>query len=205
MRLICLLTFLMAINLLKAPAQEQDEETLKDIKEFQTTLNKEYKDPKESPLEKNDLKKFKSHDYFEPNLKFRVKATLDRNVNPEIFQMKTSTMRLARYKKYAVANFEIDGKSYALNIYQSIDLMSRDEYKDHLFLPFTDETNGASTYGGGRYMDLKIVDGDQIIIDFNKAYNPYCAYSYRYSCPKVPDENNLPIEILAGVKYVGKH
>ena len=76
---------------------------------------------------------------------------------------------------------------------------------DHLFLPFTDNTNGVETYGGGRYIDLKIPAGNTINIDFNKAYNPYCAYSDKYSCPIPPPENHLDIEIKAGIKLTDHH
>ena len=76
------------------------------------------------------------------------------------------------------------------------------EYKDHLFLPFRDLTNDVETYIGGRYIDLTIPKGNKITIDFNKAYNPYCAYNYTdYSCPIVPEENKLQTRVLAGIKY----
>jgi TonB family protein len=83
--------------------------------------------------------------------------------------------------------------------------MQTKEHADHLFFPFTDETNGKETYGGGRYLDLRIPkSGDDIVIDFNMAYNPYCAYSSRYSCPIVPADNQMNIEVPAGVKYQKK-
>ena len=69
-----------------------------------------------------------------------------------------------------------------------------------MFLPFKDKTNGVETYGGGRYLDLTVPDGDSIVIDFNKAYNPYCHYNIEYSCPLVPRENKLLFSIKAGVK-----
>jgi uncharacterized protein (DUF1684 family) len=69
-----------------------------------------------------------------------------------------------------------------------------------LFLPFLDTTNGIETYGGGRFLDMRIPKSKEVIIDFNKAYNPYCAYNYNYSCPIVPLENNLSIKVKAGVK-----
>ena len=78
--------------------------------------------------------------------------------------------------------------------------MQQEKYRDYLFLPFTDNTNGEQTYTGGRYIDLSIPDGDTIVVDFNKAYNPYCAYNKKYSCPIVPSVNNLDTEIRAGVK-----
>jgi len=83
--------------------------------------------------------------------------------------------------------------------------MNNPEYKDYLFFPFTDLTNNASTYGGGRYIDLRIPQGNVIVLDFNKAYNPSCAYSPKYSCPIVPGENNIDVAITAGVKYEGHH
>lgn len=83
--------------------------------------------------------------------------------------------------------------------------MATVQYKDYLFFPFTDTTNGNETYDGGRYIDLRIpASGNEIIIDFNKAYNPFCAYSAGYSCPIVPAENNLDIPITVGVRYYKK-
>ena len=83
-----------------------------------------------------------------------------------------------------------------------MDLMRKDAYKDYLFLPFRDATNGKQTYGGGKYLDLKIPEGNEIIIDFNKSYHPYCAYNaHDYNCPIVPEENTLSLEIKAGVMY----
>lgn len=114
--------------------------------------------------------------------------------------MKTSTSRLPMYEKYGELHFTIDGKICKLNVYRSLDLKKTDEYKDYLFLPFSDTTNGNETYLGGRYIDLKITDGNTMVIDFNKAYNPYCAYNSKYSCPAVPQENVLDVAIRAGVK-----
>jgi uncharacterized protein (DUF1684 family) len=83
--------------------------------------------------------------------------------------------------------------------------MATKEYTNYLFLPFTDLTNGKETYAAGRYIGLKIPkEGNELIIDFNMAYNPYCAYSDRYSCPVVPAANNLATEIRAGLKYINK-
>ena len=87
-----------------------------------------------------------------------------------------------------------------MNVYQNLLLRETEEFKDYLFLPFADLTNGEQTYGGGRYIDLSIPDKDSIIINFNTAYNPYCAYNAKYSCPLVPKENHLDYSIEAGVK-----
>jgi uncharacterized protein (DUF1684 family) len=114
--------------------------------------------------------------------------------------MPTSTARKPLYVKYGEAHFTMDGKQLKLNIYRNIELSKQEEYKDHLFLPYSDLTSGKESYIGGKYIDLKTPAGPTIVIDFNLSYNPYCAYNYKYSCPKVPLENDLPIEILAGVK-----
>jgi uncharacterized protein len=189
----------------RSVAFSQEADPIAEIAAFQTELNQQYKTPDKSPLDAKALKKFKKHSFYDVDLKYRVVATLDRNVSQATIQMKTSTTRLAKYKKYAVAKFQIDGKEYALTVYQSLDLMKSTEYKDHLFLPFIDQTSGDETYGAGRYIDLRLTDANEIIIDFNKAYNPYCAYSDSYSCPKVPEENYLDVAIRAGIRYQAKH
>jgi len=94
-----------------------------------------------------------------------------------------------------------------LTVYKSISLSKNAAYADYLFLPFTDQTNASETYAGGRYIDLKTKDftNNQVVIDFNKAYNPYCAYGGGYACPKPPDENKLDIKLEAGEKvFAGK-
>ena len=83
--------------------------------------------------------------------------------------------------------------------------MSKPGYEDYLFLPFLDNTNGETSYGGGRYVEGRIPEGDILVIDFNKAYNPYCAYNEKYSCPIVPRENSVDENIEAGVKAYDKH
>jgi uncharacterized protein (DUF1684 family) len=186
-------------------ANSQDETALAEIRQFQDELNAQYKSADKSPLDSKDRKRFKKHDFYKADLKYRVVAKLDRNVNAEILHIKTSTERVAKYKKYALATFQIDGQYYSLTLYQSMDLLRSPEYKDYLFLPFLDKTSGEESYGAGRYIDLRMTEGDEIVIDFNKAYNPYCAYSNRYSCPRVPEENNLGVEIRAGIKYTAKH
>jgi peptide deformylase len=93
-----------------------------------------------------------------------------------------------------------------LNVYQSVALFQNPAYKNHLFLPFLDLTNGQESYSGGRYIDLSTDDikGNNVEIDFNKAYNPYCAYSNGYRCPVPPVENNLETKIMAGEKAFHK-
>lgn len=188
---ICIMFQLITVN-----AQSYEDSILV----FQEHLNQEYSNPEKSPLSKKELKRFKSHTYFPIDERFKVEATFERKLNAIPFLMKTTTSRLPKYEVYGVATFQIDDQTFNLNIYQSHNLREKEEFKNHLFLPFTDQTNGKSSYGGGRFIDLEIPEGDVIIIDFNKAYNPYCAYNENYSCPITPKENDVQIEIKAGVK-----
>ncbi|HQE34811.1 MAG TPA: DUF1684 domain-containing protein [Flavobacterium alvei] len=170
------------------------------VEKFQKDLNTEYADAKTSPLTAEDLKIFKTLDFYPISEKYFVTAKFIRTENEKPFEMKTSTSRRPLYVKYGEAHFTIDGKPFQLNIYQNIELSQDSAYKDYLFLPFFDLTCGKESYIGGKYIDLKIPQGNTIAIDFNTSYNPYCAYNHKYSCPKVPLENNLNIEIKAGVK-----
>lgn len=175
----------------------------KDLSEavkFQSELNESFSDSLKSPLMKEDLNKFEGLDFYSIREKYIVEANFIRTKKEKAFPMKTTTSRTPIYKKYGELHFEIDGKKLKLNVYQNIELNKKPGFDDYLFLPFSDETCGKESYIGGRYVDMKIQKGKQWTIDFNKAYNPYCAYNYKYSCPIVPLENDLPIEIKAGVK-----
>ena len=171
-----------------------------DAVKFQTDLNESFADSLKSPLMKEDLSQFEGLDFYPISEKFIVEAKFIRTKNEKAFQMKTTTARTPIYKKYGELHFKIDGKELKLNVYQNIELNKKPGFDDYLFLPFSDATCGNETYIGGRYVDLKIQKKKKWIIDFNKAYNPYCAYNYKYSCPIVPLENDLAVEINAGVK-----
>lgn len=168
--------------------------------DFQKKLNISYADSSKSPLTEEDLKAFTSLDFYPIDQKYIVNAQFVRVKNAKVFEMKTTTDRLPKYKKYGTLYFELEGKQLSLNVYQNLDLIKKPGYDDYLFLPFSDLTCGKESYIGGRYIDLRIPEGRTVEIDFNKAYNPYCAYNHKYSCPIVPLENDLEIEIKAGVK-----
>jgi uncharacterized protein (DUF1684 family) len=170
------------------------------VEKFQKDLNAEYADAKTSPLIAEDLAQFKSLDFYPINEKAFVVAQFIRTQDEKPFGMPTSTARKPVYVKYGEARFQMEGKEFKLNIYRNIEFSKKEEYKDDLFLPFSDLSSGKESYIGGKYIDLKIPTGDTIVIDFNLSYNPYCAYNHKYSCPKVPMENDLAIEIKAGVK-----
>lgn len=168
--------------------------------DYQRNLNAFFKDATTSPLKDKDRKKFEGLDFFEFDSTYVVNAKILLTPEAEAFEMKTSTERVALYRKYAKLEFKLKDEDQHLFVYQ--DLESDDA--SYLFLPFLDETNGETTYGGGRYIESRIPEGDILIVDFNKAFNPYCAYNEKYSCPIVPRENYLRTEINAGVKAYKK-
>lgn len=192
--------FVFAFTVCKTNAQTYTGE----IEQFQEQLNEEYKDPEESPLEKKMRRQFKGHDFYPIDSTYRVTAHYIKIENGEDFAMQTSTQTPRAYQKYAMAIFTLHGVQDTLYLYQSHRLREKAAYKKYLFLPFTDLTNGSETYGGGRYIDLQIPDANVIIIDFNKAYNPYCAYSHSYSCPIPPTENFINHKITAGIRLSAK-
>jgi uncharacterized protein (DUF1684 family) len=183
----------------------QEETLIAQSKAAQTKLNEEFANPETSILEPEDFKNFKGLEFYPIDKKYIVKAKFIRTPNEKPFLMPTTTDRLPEYVKYGEAHFTIDGKDLKLNLYKSTQPYDEPGYEDYLFLPFTDYTSGDGSYGGGRFIDARIPKGDTIVIDFNAAYNPYCAYSHKYSCPIPPKENDLKVRIEAGVKDFGKH
>lgn len=178
----------------------QEKFDVSSVEAFQKELNYEFADSIKSPLTVEDRLQFKALDFYPIEERFFVIAKFVRTKKEKPFEMKTSTERKPLYVKYGELSFSIDGKAFKLNVYRNIALSQKKEYKDHLFLPFSDLASGNESYIGGKYIDLKISKGNTMTIDFNKSYNPYCAYNHKYSCPIVPLENDLNIEIKAGVK-----
>lgn len=179
-------------------------DALQGIAKFQSKLNAEFRDPKTSPLPDRFRKDFEGLDFFEPDTTYRITAKFVRTPEAIPFLMPTTTDRKSQEVVYGVAHFELNGKQHQLEIYQNKELMLQEGFADYLFLPFTDKTNGNETYTGGRYIDLSIPSGATIDIDFNTAYNPYCVYNKKYSCPIVPGVNALDTEVRAGVKAFGE-
>jgi uncharacterized protein (DUF1684 family) len=184
------------------PAQPTDRVWADSLDDYWGRINAEYRDTAHSPLLPADLARFTELERYAPDARFRVKARY-RPRKGEPFGMRTSTDRLPMYEPVGTLSFRLNGIRERLTVYRNIELSKRPEYVNHLFIPFTDLTNGETTYGGGRYLDLEGPLADEVELDLNRAYNPYCAYGGRYSCPIPPVENHLELRVEAGVKAFG--
>ena len=201
----CLLNSILFLSIALISCNSQDKRKLTGKTAFQRLLNAEFKDATTSPLTEKERKNFKGLDFFSVDEKYKVKATLIKTLDYKEFYFPTTTDRIAVYQKYGELIFVIDNVPCKLDIYK--DETIQEKYKNLLFLPFLDKTNSFSSYKGGRFIDVLTTEEQKdgtIIIDFNKAYNPYCAYNSKYSCPITPKSNYLDIAIEAGVKAYKK-
>ncbi len=173
---------------------------LQEIDSFQQKMNADMRNPEISPLPDRYRKNFEGLDFFAPDTTFRVWAQLEYTPDAVPFMMPTTTDRQSEEVVFAIAHFRLQGREFELELYQNQELLGNPDYEDNLFLPFLDDTNGSGTYEGGRYIDLRIPEGDSLLIDFNMSYNPYCVYNKKYSCPIVPRVNALDIPVRAGMK-----
>ncbi|TLV02345.1 DUF1684 domain-containing protein [Dyadobacter luticola] len=158
--------------------------------EERAAKDEQFKTTKDSPIK--DKENFHGLHYFEPDLSFRVKA----NISPYMKDDKEVVVKYTdgtseKYEKYGYANFTIGGQTQKLLLLKNEAILS---------VLFKDATSGKQTYGGGRYLDypLTAVKNNVIMLDFNKAYNPYCVYQETYACPVPPAENTLTVPINAG-------
>lgn len=180
---------------------ENQRAILKTISEFQNEIKLNWETPETTPLMEDEKNDFRGIEFFPIDLKYRITADFIPLSNGRILPFPTSANKTKYYKEYGVLNFKINDKPLKLTVYASDPPI--EGYENSLFLPFMDDTNGETSYGGGRYLDFETFDikENQLIIDFNKAYNPYCAYSKYYNCPIPPANNYLEIQIKAGEKY----
>lgn len=167
------------------------------IKDHRDSLISQYRNTPNGPLSKEDVEKLR---FYPPNKAFHIQCEFEATPDTKPFEVPTYNGSYKPYRQYGWAKFEWNGKPLRLAVYQSMQTPSLPQYQDYLFLPFKDLTNDESTYGGGRYINLKLGDiqSNKIWIDFNLAYNPYCAYSDGYNCPIPPVENHLDVAIEAG-------
>lgn len=208
-----------SVFIITSCTQAQSSSDKFDLKKYQKGIekerqekNKEFKESDSSPLSPKARKKFRALTYYPVNPTYRVQATMEVTPDTKFFEMPTSSGKIKRYRQYALLHFTLNGKKIKLPIYQGQALMFVPKYRNYIFIPFTDLTNGKTTYGAGRYIEYYLPKNQspqkdkakKIILDFNTAYNPYCAYNTGYSCPIPPRANHLPIKIEAGEKQFKK-
>lgn len=194
------LSVLLSFGFLIAFAQTPESTMVRENENYRDSLNTEFKNLETTPLTKNDFDDFTGLNFFPIEIDYYIKAKFVRTPGQEPFKMATTTDEFKVYEKYGEVYFSLYGENIVLNVFQSHALRETEKYRNYLFLPFRDKTNGEETYGGGRYLELWIPKGDSITVDFNKAYNPYCVYNVKYSCPLVPKENWMTVPVYAGVK-----
>lgn len=191
--------WIMALGLaIAAQAQPSGTAWRDSLDAYWARINAQYADTAHSPLLPEDRAAFTALERFAPDPAYVVQARFKAREG-RAFGMRTTTERMPQYQAVGRLTFTLQGRKCRLTVYRNIDLVKRPEYANHLFLPFTDPTSGEETYGGGRYIDLEGPLGRLVEVDFNRAYNPYCAYGGRYSCPIPPPENHLEVPVRAGV------
>ncbi|HLN53358.1 MAG TPA: DUF1684 domain-containing protein [Lentimicrobium sp.] len=198
------IVFLLMVSVVgytQKPGKTSNKDYVSEIEKERIEKNQEFINPDESPLPAEEIKDFKGLNYYKPSSRFRITARLERFSTPDTIKMKTTTERLPLYIVFGRAIFSIGSLTDTLTIFRNVGLMTKEGYEDYLFVPFRDETSGEGSYGGGRYIDARIPQDDHIVLDFNRAYNPYCVYNKKkYSCPIPPQENFIDARIKAGEK-----
>lgn len=171
----------------------QQDDYIEKVKKERTEKDETFRDETQSPIK--NLEKFTGLNYYEPDIRYKVTAEIEKFGVPEPYPIKMSNGKQEDYLKFAKATFSLNGEDIEL-------LLLKKSLQDPIaFTAFTDLTSGDETYGAGRYLDIPVPRGTlEIEIDFNKAYNPYCAYNADYICPKPPKENRLKIAVEAGEK-----
>lgn len=166
------------------------------LRKFRKEKDEFFADHPQSPLTHEQKHGFKGLNYFpeDPNLKFEVQV--EEFEKKEQIMMQTSTGDVLTYDRLGRFHFTVEGQPAELTLYSS---------DGEFFLPFTDALAGKETYGAGRYMEPHPLGNGMFLIDFNYAYNPYCAYNSRWSCPVTPAENRLKVPIRAGEKTFESH
>jgi uncharacterized protein (DUF1684 family) len=168
---------------------------IEEIESHREEIDRRFKASDQSPLADDQLESFESLSYFPVSEKYRVFADLQKSNTEKIITMAITDGSNREYYVYGNAHFHLDGKELDLLVYRPVRKDS-----EYLFMPFYDKTSADITYGGGRYVEPEELTNGRLLIDFNLAYNPYCAYNATYRCPIPPRENSLDVRILAGEK-----
>jgi uncharacterized protein (DUF1684 family) len=192
------LLFFQELPLARGAAQEETPSEEQRVAIWRKERDAFFKSHERSPLAAADKKNFKGLKYYPFNSQYVFCGKIERYIlhinNPKYYAtFLTNKGTNKRYLRYGKFHFTSDGKQYTLEIYKSI-------LSDMLFVPFKDKTNGKDTYEGGRYIDAEILPDYKMVLDFNMAYHPSCAYNEKFICVLPPRENMLDIEIRAGEK-----
>jgi uncharacterized protein (DUF1684 family) len=161
------------------------------LEEFRLAKDEFFEKDGQSPLTDNQKLNFHGLNYFPENPALHLVLPVEEFATKDKIKMPTSTGEVQVFNRFGKIKFEVDGQPAELTIYAS---------RDGFFLPFVDALVGKETYGAGRYLEPSLADGGKLLIDFNYAYNPYCAYNENWSCPITPAENRLKVPIKAGEK-----
>ena len=167
-----------------------------ELREKREEKDRFFADHPQSPVRPDEREDFDGLDYFDPDPTYRVTATVSVHDDPEPVEMETANGPPTRYLRVVTFTFELDGEELTLAGYR------QETEEDVVFVPFRDKTTGQGSYAGGRYMELQpsgeLADGDAVVVDFNLAYTPFCAYSDAFACPLPPEENWLETTVRAG-------
>ena len=174
------------------------------IAAYQKQYTKELLEDKQRPIKPADVKFMH---FFPADRSYCVWGDVKQTIGNKPFLINTHSGKQKPFKEYGTITFTIHDTTQTLHMYQSVDMVSGRPTTDELFIPFTDLTNYETTFAGGRYIDLSIknIANNKLLIDFNKCYNPYCAFAEGYSCPIPPDENALHMPIIAGELMFSKN
>lgn len=194
----------LGLGVLAASLTGQNPGYAREIREHRQSYRQAFVQNPASPLNEREVRQLR---FYKPNPAFCVTARVERPTQSAPFLLATSSGDTQEFIIYAYAIFNIKGYTDTLAVLRSTTLSRVPQYRDLLFIPFCDDTNGNTTYGGGRYLDCHIRDiqNDQLTLDFNLAYNPYCAYKSAFSCPIPPAQNTLSVSVQAGEKRPRQH
>jgi uncharacterized protein len=169
----------------------EDTRGMTELEHFRQRKDQLFKSQRSSPLTAEQRRTFTGLHYFPENPALRLEVSVAPFDEQDEIEMETSTGDVRRYRRYGRFQFDVDGQQAALTIYAS---------QHGFFLPFVDALAGSETYPAGRYLEPEQIADERFLVDFNLAYNPYCAYNEAWSCPLTPFENRVSVPIRAGEK-----
>jgi len=178
------------------PKEDPMERREEKLRAFRERKDQFFKEDLHSPLRESDRKRFKGLIYYPVDLRYAISGGIERyptEPKPVYINLPTSKGNEKKYVKYGRFKFRWNGKEYFLHIYRPLG-------GGEFFLPFKDKTSETETHRDGRYLYIEPMPGGKVLIDFNRAYSPFCEYNEKYTCPLAPRENWLDLAIRAGEK-----